>query len=190
MTRAALTISALLAATACAPAGGPSDADAGTATTEAETATTEAGGAGEAVTDAERQQVVAALQAVFDALRTGDADLLRSVMDPGVVMHFTQTDASGSTSHGSSTVEGLAARIQASDAPLIERMWDPVVRVDGALASIWTPYDFYTGATFSHCGTDVATLVRRDGRWTVVSLSWTRRQPPACALHPDGPPQP
>ena len=135
----------------------------------------------------QQAEIVGALQTLFDALRAGDAELLRSIVDPSVVMHFTET-RDGETTFGSSTLDGLATRIASSEAPLIERMWDPVVRVDGPLASIWTPYDFYVGEEFSHCGVDAANLVRGADGWKIVALSWTRDQPPACALHPDGPP--
>jgi hypothetical protein len=132
-------------------------------------------------------EVVAALQGLFDALGSGDGESLRSLLDPSVVMHFSET-RDGTTTFGSSTVDDLVARVTASEAPLIERMWDPEVRIDGPLASIWTPYDFYVGSELSHCGIDVATFMDTPEGWRVVALSWTRLQPPACALHPDGPP--
>lgn len=135
----------------------------------------------------ERAEILAPLQSLFDALESGDDVLLRSVVDPSVVMHFSE-ERDGTTTFGSSDLEGLATRISASETPLIERMWDPVVSVDGTLATIWTPYDFYAGDAFSHCGVDAATLMRSDDGWKIVALSWTRRQPPACDLHPDGPP--
>lgn len=135
----------------------------------------------------ERREVTATLQRLFDALETGDADLLRTVLDESVVMHFSET-RDGTTSFGSSTVEALAGRIAASEAPLVERMWDPVVFVNGPLATIWTPYDFYVGDSFSHCGIDAASMFRGEEGWKIVALSWTRLQPPACELHPDGPP--
>lgn len=131
--------------------------------------------------------VVATVQKLFDALATGDEALLRSTMDPSVVMHFSET-RDGETSFGSATLDGLASRITSSEVPLIERMWDPVVVVDGPLATIWTPYDFYAGETFSHCGVDAANVMNTDDGWKIVALSWTRMQPPACDLHPDGPP--
>lgn len=183
MRRVALATLALFASTACTAA------DAGTADGGGAAAAAAADAVAYAPTDAEEAEVVAALQSVFDALRSGDADLLRDVMDPGVVMHFSERNAAGEASFGSSTVEGLATRIASSEVPLIERMWDPVVRVDGALATIWTPYDFYVGDQFSHCGVDSATLMNGEDGWRVVGLSWTRHQPPTCPLHPDGPPQ-
>ena len=60
--------------------------------------------------------------------------------------------------------------------------------VNGSLATIWTPYDFYVGETFSHCGVDAANLMSGPDGWRIVALSWTRLQPPECDLHPDGPP--
>jgi hypothetical protein len=140
-----------------------------------------------APTTAQRAEVTHTLQRLFDALRDGDEALLRSVMDESVVMHFTET-RDGATTSGSSTVGGLASRITGGGDPLIERMWDPIVVVSGALATIWTPYDFYVGETFSHCGVDSANLIRTQDGWKIVALSWTRLQPPACELHPDGPP--
>lgn len=136
---------------------------------------------------AERADVVATLQVLFDALEAGDPELLRSVLDPSVVMHYSET-AEGMTTLGSSTVDQLAERVAASEVALIERMWDPTVLVDGSLATIWTPYDFYAGDTFSHCGVDTANLMRTEDGWKIVALAWTRQQPPACELHPDGPP--
>ncbi len=142
-----------------------------------------------APTTAQQADIVAALQMVFDALETGDAELLRSVMDPNVTMQSSGTNTSGETSFGSSTLDGLATRVETSAVPLIERMWDPVVGVSGSMATIWAPYDFYVGADFSHCGVDAATLMNREVGWKIISLSWTRLQPPACPLHPDGPPE-
>lgn len=141
-----------------------------------------------APSDAERAALVSALQQVFDALESGDGELLRAVMDPEVRMIYTQTDAEGVTIQGASTLEGLVRRIETASEPLIERMWDPEVRVQGDIATIWAPYDFYAGDTFSHCGIDVATLMRGADGWTIVALEWSRAQPPACELHPEGPP--
>ena len=87
-----------------------------------------------------------------------------------------------------SAYESKKAALETVEEVMTERMWDAEVRVAGAIATIWTPYDFYIGSEFSHCGIDVATLMRRDGGWKIINLNWTRDVPPNCALHPDGPP--
>ena len=178
-TFAALSLSALLVLSSC---GGSSPETADVTSVDSHPL------ASYTASPTQQAGAVMALQRLFDALETGDAELLRSVVDPSVVMHFTEL-RDGETTFGSATLDGLATRITSSDTPLIERMWDPFVVVDGDLATIWTPYDFYSGTTFSHCGVDVATLMKTDDNWTIVALSWTRQQPPACDLHPDGPPE-
>jgi hypothetical protein len=140
-----------------------------------------------APTTAQHAEVVGTLQRLFDALESGDEALLRSVTDASVVMHFSET-LDGATTFGSATLDGLATRITSSEVPLIERMWNQTVAVNGPLATIWTPYDFYVGETFSHCGVDAANMLHTEEGWKIVALSWTRLQPPVCELHPDGPP--
>jgi hypothetical protein len=71
---------------------------------------------------------------------------------------------------------------------MIERMWDPEVRVDGPFATLWAPYDFYSGVEFSHCGTDAFQLAKTSVGWKVVMVSYTAMMPPNCSTHPDGPP--
>jgi len=63
-----------------------------------------------APTDAQRAAVVGTVQRLFDALGTGDADLLREVMAPDVVMYSTET-RDGETTFASASVDGLAERI-------------------------------------------------------------------------------
>ena len=71
---------------------------------------------------------------------------------------------------------------------MIERMWDPEVRIDGPVATLWAPYDFYSGTEFNHCGTDAFQLAKSPRGWKVVLISYTVRMPPDCDTHPDGPP--
>ncbi len=179
----ALLVVILLAA--CAPGGGSGEAG---AASEVADSNAHPAASGVEPSAAERDAILAPLQGLFDALEAGDPELLRSVVAPGTLMSFAET-RDGTTTLGTATLDQLAERITSSPVPLIERMWDPVVMVDGPLATIWTPYDFYAGSELSHCGIDAATLLLGEDGWKIVGLSWTRDQPPACALHPDGPPE-
>jgi hypothetical protein len=35
---------------------------------------------------------------------------------------------------------------------------------------------------------DAISLIEIDQEWRIASIAYTRRQPPDCRLHPDGPP--
>lgn len=71
---------------------------------------------------------------------------------------------------------------------LTERGHHPTVLVQGPVAMVWLPYDFYQDGKWSHCGVDVFTLLKTGDSWRIATLAWSVDQPPACAPHPDGPP--
>jgi hypothetical protein len=87
------------------------------------------------------------------------------------------------------TLEESINSIAAVTVPMVERIWDPEVRVDGGVAIAWAPYDFYINDSFSHCGHDAFQLVRTDRGWRLSSIVYTVEQPPHCELHPDGLPR-
>ena len=70
----------------------------------------------------------------------------------------------------------------------VELGFRPEIRVSVPLAMVWLPYDFYRDGTWSHCGVDLFTLLKVDGRWRIAAMAWSVEQPPACTAHPDGPP--
>ena len=138
--------------------------------------------------DSDRAAILGVVQALFDALGERDTELLTAILHPDILMHSVELSADGERSSSTSTLDGMVARLEADGPRMTERMWDPEVRISGDLATVWTPYDFHVGEDLSHCGADAFILMRERGDWQITSLSWTRLQPPACELHPDGPP--
>ncbi len=69
-----------------------------------------------------------------------------------------------------------------------ERGFRPEVKLSGPLAMVWLPYDFYLDGKWSHCGVDLFTFLKSEGRWRIATLVWSVEQPPACQPHPNGPP--
>src|SRR5215467_7438987 len=95
--------------------------------------------------------VVAAGQAVFDAMAARDTVRLRTLLHP--MAHFIATVESGDSVivRGTSRDEFFVAIARMAEAPH-ERMTEgSEVKVSGGIATIWTPYDFHVGSTFSHC---------------------------------------
>jgi hypothetical protein len=68
-----------------------------------------------------------------------------------------------------------------------EGYWSPIVLVRGGIAVVWAPYELWIDDRTSHCGIDVFSFVKRDGRLLVANAMWTV-EPDACAeLRPDDP---
>lgn len=132
--------------------------------------------------------VVEAARAVLEGITTRDTELIRSVTAADLRLEGTSTgDDLPARAEGQSRDEFLAMILE-SEARFVERMWAPVVRIRGRTADVQAPYDFYRGGELSHCGVDLFQLVLTAEGWKVVALIWTVEQPPACELHPEGPP--
>jgi len=81
-----------------------------------------------------------------------------------------------------------AERARELPGEIVERGFDARAQVSGRVASVWLPYDLYLDGEWSHCGVDIFTMVKDEEEWRILSVAWSRLQPPACAEHPDGPP--
>lgn len=57
-----------------------------------------------------------------------------------------------------------------------ERVLECSIQVDGAMAHVWTPYEFYVNNKLSHKGVNAFTLFKDNGLWKIVYLIDTRRK--------------
>lgn len=58
---------------------------------------------------------------------------------------------------------------------LDEQIVFDIIRIDGPLAIVWTPYQFYYKGKFSHCGVNSFQLVKINNEWKIQYLIDTRR---------------
>lgn len=133
------------------------------------------------------QEVVDAVQGLFDAMAARDAEALAAlVMAEGRVVAMRGETDSGTP--GGTSLADFVAAISSSQGELLERMWEPEVIVDGAIAFLRAPYDFYRDGVFSHCGVDHVSLVRAEDGWRIASIVYTVQRD-GCAPSPLGPPR-
>ena len=132
------------------------------------------------VAPAAAQEEAAVAQVIhdfFEHMRVKDSAALRA--------HFTSTGRlvglNPRTTPPTPTVTTVDAFIGAvMGAPeLDEKVYDPEVRIDGNLATVWTSYDILVGGRFSHCGYDAFHLVKIGDAWRITQVADTR-QPQGC----------
>ncbi|SKB47374.1 hypothetical protein [Chryseobacterium balustinum] len=56
-----------------------------------------------------------------------------------------------------------------------EKIKFEAINIDGNLASVFTPYEFYYKGKFSHCGANSFQLVKQNNVWKIQYLIDTRR---------------
>jgi len=134
----------------------------------------------------DRQAVEEAARSFLEALSRTDTMVLRNLMAPGLSLSSVRDGPEGPVirhSTGEEFLIGLGGEGQ----ELLERMWDPVVYVQGQVAMVWTPYDFFLNGEFSHCGIDVFTMLEGEDGWKVTSITYDVVRE-GCPSSPLGPP--
>ena len=125
--------------------------------------------------EADSAAVMASVDQLFGALASKDRAALLGAVVPEGRATSAGVDEAGRPRILSSDWTTFADRLALSTEQLRERLIDPHVHVEGDIAMIWSRYEFERNGAFSHCGIDHFDLVRIDGRWRVLNLTWTRQ---------------
>ncbi|MFD0794311.1 nuclear transport factor 2 family protein [Mucilaginibacter litoreus] len=117
------------------------------------------------------------INTMFDAMRKGDSILLKSTFHPDMVLQSAGVKKDGSTVLETEKAKGF---IKAVGTPH-KTVWDERItwgdiKIDGPLASVWTPYKFYAGTNFSHCGINFFQLIKTEQGWKIIYIVDTRRK--------------
>ncbi len=123
---------------------------------------------------AEEQEVINTIQSFFDAMAEKDTATLSSLMHPKGVYFVTQEGKSARVNTHEAYVKNFP---MGKEYDFKEEMWDPQVLINGDMAVLWAPYNFYLNGKFEHCGIDNFSLIKENGKWviatTVFSISKT-----------------
>ena len=124
----------------------------------------------------ETEAVKQTITSFFDGMRRGDSTAVRATLAPGAVFHTLAT-RDGQTQL---RPENPSAFVRAVGTPH-QAVWDERISfervlLDANLASVWTPYQFYLGNTFSHCGYNSFQLVKLAAGWKIAHVIDTRRK--------------
>ena len=140
------------------------------------------------VDDSEETAVVAAVQQLFDAIASGDPAMAEAVLMPeGQLVSVRPGETEGSTVLRTTTHREFLEQLGTVHEEWLERMWNAKALVHGHIAMVWTPYDFYRGGEFSHCGVDLFNLVRTNEGWKIAGGVYTVERT-GCTDSPLGPP--
>jgi hypothetical protein len=125
--------------------------------------------------EADAKQVI---DTFFEGFHEGDTLKMRSVLMKEVSLQTAFTDGEGNAKLNTGSILDLLTAIanRKEDQKWDERLLDYKVQIDGNLAQVWTPYQFWFNDNFSHCGANAFTLVRTDDGWKIMHLIDSRRK--------------
>jgi len=121
--------------------------------------------------------VKSVINQLFAAMKGADAQKLKETFADSAVLQTIRRNQDGSFFVQNELVNGFVEYVGKSKKDSAdERITYESIKIDGPLASVWTPYKFYYAGKFSHCGVNSFQLVRINGRWKIQYLVDTRRR--------------
>lgn len=120
--------------------------------------------------------VKAAVNKLFTAMKNADSAMLMESFTTSAVLQSISKRKS-QISVEKETIDAFASFIKTEESgALDERIIFETIKIDGDLASVWTPYRFYYKGEFSHCGVNSFQLVRINNVWKIQYLIDIRRK--------------
>jgi hypothetical protein len=114
---------------------------------------------------------------LFTGMKNGDASLIRASFSDSAILQTIANTREGRVVVRNQPMVAFAESVaKLPKGAADERIKFETVKVDGAMAIAWTPYQFYYNGNFSHCGVNMFQLVRLEGQWKINFLIDTRRK--------------
>jgi len=124
----------------------------------------------------ERAAVLAAVTDFLQGMRARDTALIASRIDSLTRFTLIRPGPSGSRVVVLRGPDFLRMATNPDQAALDEPIRNPVVQIDGDVASVWAEYQVRRDGKVSHCGFDAFHLARLGGRWKILNVSDSFRQ--------------
>ncbi len=114
----------------------------------------------------------------FEGFHKGDTTLMRTTLMKEVTLQTAYSNKEGEAKLNTGSLDKLLDAIanRPAEQKWDERLLDYKVSIDGNLAHVWTPYEFWVNGNFSHCGANAFTLVKTDDGWKITHLIDSRRR--------------
>jgi hypothetical protein len=126
----------------------------------------------------EEEAVKAVINQFFEGMAKKDSALVRSTCSESIRMEsiVPKRRDTGLQIHDGDFEQFLGFIGTQDGNEYDERIEFAHIHIDGALASVWTPYNFYMNGTLHHCGANSFQLVRLDSEWKIQYIIDTRRK--------------
>jgi hypothetical protein len=121
--------------------------------------------------------VKTAVNNMFAAMKNADSAGLKNVFSETAVLQTISRTKEGETMVRTEVISEFISFVgKSTKGDADEQISFGAVHIDGALAGVWTPYQFYYKGKFSHCGVNSFQLVRIKGQWKIQYIIDTRRK--------------
>jgi len=126
----------------------------------------------------EEVKVKYAVETFFYALNGKNEFAMKRVVDADIKMQTVNLNVLGKMIVSDTNFNDLINfMITTPDSiPFHEKILDYKIQIDGGMAHVWAPYEFWYNGEFSHCGVNSFQLFKEEDAWKIIYLVDSRRK--------------
>ena len=126
----------------------------------------------------EEVKVKYAVETFFYAFNGKNESAIKRVVDTDIKMQTVNLNAVGKMVVQNTNFNDLVNfMITMPDSiPFHEKILDYKIQIDGGMAHVWAPYEFWYNGEFSHCGVNSFQLYKEKDAWKIIYLVDSRRK--------------
>jgi len=126
---------------------------------------------------AQKQEVQKTIETFFVGFHGRDSVKIKSVCsDKMILQSITETEKGVKLSDEKPHKFYNSIASIPVDLTFQEKILSYTIQVDGAMAHVWAPYEFYVNEKLRHKGVNAFTLFKDNGVWKIIHLIDTRRK--------------
>lgn len=126
---------------------------------------------------AQKEDVQKTIETFFEGFHAKDTVKIKSTCSEKLILQsITESPKGNKFSEESPKEFYVSMATIPAEVKFEERILNYNIQVDGTMAHVWTPYEFYINGKFSHKGVNAFTLFLEGTTWKIVHLIDTRRK--------------
>jgi len=128
--------------------------------------------------NAQQQDVQKTIESFFEGFHQKDTIKLKSVCSDKIILQSISESKTKGNKLSDETAKEFYKSIAtiASNLKFNEKILSYNIQIDGSMAHVWAPYEFYLNDKLSHSGVNTFTLFKEKDTWRIIYLIDTRRK--------------
>ena len=128
--------------------------------------------------NAQKQDVQRSIEIFFEGFHQKDTSLIKSICgDKMILQSISENSVKGNKLSVETPNEFYKSIVSIpSTIKFREKILSYNIQIDGSMAHVWAPYEFYLNDKLSHSGVNTFTLFKEKDKWQIIYLIDTRRK--------------
>lgn len=129
-------------------------------------------------TNAQKQEVQQTVEHFFEGFHQKDTIKIKSVCADKMILQYISESAIKGNKLSDESAKDFYKSIATipSSMKFQEKISSYTIQIDGTMAHVWAPYEFYLNDKLSHSGVNTLTLFKEKDTWKIIYLIDTRRK--------------